>query len=65
MWIKEWNISYCIDDEFGGLDEYMVVLPKFWKVVWWLIKRCRKCCEFYVWTTMRNIDEGGLFPEDA
>lgn len=63
--MNEWNISYCIHDGYGGLDEFMVVLPKFWKVVWWLIRHGRKCCEFYVWTSMRNVDEGGPLFEDA
>lgn len=47
----EWNISYCVHDGYGGVNEGMVVLPKFWKVLWWMICRGRKCFEIYIWTS--------------
>lgn len=56
MRMKEWNISYCIHDGYGGLDEFMVVLPKFWKVVRWLIMRGRECYEIYIWTSHKIAD---------
>jgi hypothetical protein len=55
--MKEWNISYYIHDGYGGLDEFIVVLPKFWKVVWWFIRRGRKCCEVYIWTSHKIANE--------
>ena len=55
--MKEWNISYRIHDGYGGLDEYLVVLPKFWKVVRWLITRGMECCEIYIWTSHKIAEE--------
>ena len=50
----EWNISYCSHDGYGGLNEYLIVLPKFWKVLWWMIRRGRKHCEIYIWTSHKT-----------
>lgn len=52
---KEWNISYSIHDGEGGLDQFMIVLPSFWKVLWWFIQKGRKACEIYIWTCERTI----------
>lgn len=52
--IKEWNISYALHDGEGGLDEFMIVLPSFLKVLWWFIRKGRKACEIYIWTSGRG-----------
>ena len=52
-WVKEWNISYAVHDGEGGLDEYMIILPSFWKVLWWFIRKGRKACQIDIWTSAR------------
>ena len=52
-WVKEWNITYAIHDGEGGLDEFMIILPSFLKVLWWFIRKGRKACEIYIWTSGR------------
>lgn len=59
-WIREWHISFEIHDGEGGLDEFMVVLPSFRKVLWWFIKKGRKCCHIYIWQSGRKIDKEEL-----
>ena len=55
-WIKDWNIVYQVHDGEGGLDEIMIILPAFWKVLWWFVTRGRKACEIYIWTSGRMDD---------
>lgn len=55
-WIIEWNVSYNIHDGEGGLDEYLIVLPSFRRLVWWLMRHGRKCCYIYIWTSGRKGD---------
>lgn len=52
---KEWNISYTMHDGEGGLNECLVVLPSFLKVLWWFLVRGRKACSIYIWTSARVI----------
>jgi hypothetical protein len=52
--IKEWNISYALHNGEGGLDEFMIILPSFRKVLWWFILKGRKACEIYIWTSGRG-----------
>ena len=54
-YICEWTITYEIHDGEGGLDEFMVVLSSFWKVLWWFIRKGRKCCHIYIWQSGRGI----------
>lgn len=54
---KEWNITYSIHDGEGGRNEFFVILPSFWKVLWWFATRGRKACEIYIWTSGMRIDE--------
>lgn len=49
--VKEWNITYGIHDREGGLNEYFIILPSFWKVLWWFIRRGRKACLIDIWTS--------------
>lgn len=60
---KEWNISYALSDGEDGLNEFMIILPSFWKVLWWLIRKGRKACGIYIWTSGRWKDgqDGDLF----
>ena len=51
---KEWNISYAMHDGMGGLNEFMVVLPSWWKVILWLFRRGRRCRDIYIWTSTRR-----------
>lgn len=59
-WIREWNISYEIHDGEGGLDEFMVILPSFRKVVWWFVRTGRKCCHIYIWQSGFKKDKEDL-----
>ena len=52
--IKEWNVSYDVHDGEGGLDESLIVLPSFRKLLWWLLRHGRKCCYIYIWTSGRK-----------
>ena len=52
-YIKEWSITYAIHDGEGGLDEFMIILTSFWKVLWWFIRRGRKACQIDIWTSAR------------
>lgn len=51
---KEWNITWENHDGYGGTTSGMVILPSFWKVLWWFIKTGRKACDIYIWTSVRN-----------
>ena len=55
--MKEWNISYAMHDGEGGLNEFMVILPSFLKVLWWFIGKGRNACHIYIWTSNRVEDE--------
>lgn len=59
-YIREWYITYEIHDGEGGLEEFMVVLPSFGKVLWWFIRKGRKCCYIYIWQSGRKIDREEL-----
>lgn len=52
---KEWNITYSFHDGYGGMNEFFVILPSFWMVLWWWIRRGRKACCVYIWTSSRVI----------
>ena len=52
--VKEWNITYSIHDGEGGKDEFFVILPSFWKVLWWFVTRGRRACEIYIWTSAQG-----------
>ena len=52
-YIKEWNITYGIFDGVDGLDEFMIILPSFRKVLWWFITRGYRACEIHIWTSVR------------
>lgn len=49
----EWNISYAEHDGYGGLKECLIVLPSWRKVLWWFLRKARRYCEIYVWTSHR------------
>lgn len=49
--VKEWNVHYEIHDGQGGLEEFFVVLPSIWKVLWWFVARGRLACRIYIWTS--------------
>lgn len=51
---KEWNISYAMHDGNGGLNEFLIVLPCWWKVILWFLRRGRRCCDIYIWTSARR-----------
>lgn len=51
---KEWNISYAMHDGMGGLNEFMIVLPSWWKVILWFLRRGRRYCDIYIWTSVRH-----------
>ena len=53
---KEWNISYSKHDGYGGKNEFFIILPTWWKVLWWFFRHARSSCEIYVWTTMNGIE---------
>jgi len=59
-YIREWTITYEIHDGEGGLDEFMIALSSFWKVLWWFIRKSRKCCHIYIWQSGRKIDREEL-----
>lgn len=52
-WIKEWNITYSIHDGEGGKNEFFIILPSFWKVLWWFVTKGYRACEIYIWTSAR------------
>ena len=54
---KEWNISYAEHDGYGGLNDGMIVLPSWWKVLWWFLRKGHRYCEIYIWTSHRWHDE--------
>lgn len=60
----EWNICYHEHDGCGGLEEFFIVLPGVWKVAWWFLRKGRKCCEIYIWTSYKACDERGAFDDD-
>lgn len=62
---KEWNISYTMRDGEGGLNESVVVLPSFLKVLWWFLVRGRKACNIYIWVSARVIQRLRLEDLDA
>ena len=47
----EWNIVYVRWDTVDGLDEFMIVLPSFWKVLWWFLRTARRCSYIEIFTT--------------
>ena len=51
---KEWNISYAMHDGMGGLNEFMVVLPSRLKVILLFLRHGRRCCDIYIWTSVRH-----------
>ena len=53
-WIKEWNIAYAIHDGEGGLDERLIILPSFGKVLWWFVRAGHKACQIGIWTSARG-----------
>lgn len=59
--MKEWNIHYAVYDGLGDLCEYAIVLPNWWKVLWWFIRKGHRYCRIYIWTSNRLEDEN----EDA
>lgn len=62
-WIKEWKITYSIHDGEGGLDEFLIILPSFWKVLWWFIRKGRKACMICIYTfgKWKDGQDGDLF----
>lgn len=62
--VKEYNISYAVLDGFGGKVEGMVIFPSLLKVLWWFLRKGRKCCEIYIWTSYKSGDERRLFDDD-
>ena len=52
--LKEWNITYSLHDGYGGLLDFFIILPSFWKVFWWFIRRGRKACEIHIWVSGRT-----------
>lgn len=49
----DYNISYSFFDGEDELRDFMVVMPSYWKVIWWFIRRGRKACQIYIWTSNR------------
>ena len=47
----EWNICYASHDGCGGLNEFFIVLPSFWKVVWWMVRKGWRYHEIYIYTS--------------
>ena len=56
-YIFEWNIKYDLPDGEDGLCECFIVLPNYFKVLWWFIRRGRKACGICIWKSARNIDQ--------
>lgn len=48
---KQYNVSYSLFNGEDGLDDFMVILPSIWKVVWWFLRRGRKACQIYIWVS--------------
>ena len=61
----EWYISYQIHDGYGGLTEYLIVLPNWWKVLWWMVRKGRRCCYIDIWTSNKWNDREESIFEDA
>ena len=57
QWVIEWNISYTESDGEDGLRECLIVLPNYFKVLWWFIKKGRKTCGIYIWKSAHGIDQ--------
>lgn len=53
--MKEWNIS-CAEADLSGnaMDSVYIVLPSFWKVLFWFIRKGRQYDYFYIWTSKRR-----------
>lgn len=47
--IVEWCVKYYVFDEEDGLDEFFIVLPSVINVLWWFIRKGRKCCNIRIW----------------
>ena len=56
-YIFEWNIQYDLPDGEDGLRECFVVLPNYFKVLWWFIRKGRKACGICIWKSARSIDQ--------
>lgn len=52
--MKEWNILYQKYDQYGCLKEYLIVLPSWWKVLWWMIRKGRRCYCVDIWSDWKN-----------
>ena len=51
----DYNVRYSFwDPSEDELRDFMVILPSYWKVIWWFVRRGRKACEIHIWTSVRN-----------
>lgn len=41
--------EYCVLYVRGG-EEYQVVLPSWWKLLWWFIRTARRCGNITIFT---------------
>lgn len=43
--MKEWYVYWTVrkGEEWWNLESHLVVLPSFWKVVWWFLRTARRC----------------------
>lgn len=43
--MKEWHVYWTIrkGEEWWDLESHLIILPSFWKVVWWFLRTARRC----------------------
>lgn len=43
------NKSYFVRYLTRERESCLVVLPNWWKLVWWMVKESRKCAIIHIW----------------
>lgn len=61
--MKEWNIIFAKHDGYGGKEEFFIIFPAWWKVLWWFLRHARSCCEINIWTSGRTEDNKNGYSE--
>ena len=43
--MKEWHVYWSIrkGEEWWDLESHLIILPSFWKVLWWFLRTARRC----------------------
>ena len=43
--MKEWYVYWTVrkGEEWWNVESHLVVLPSFWKVAWWFLRKARRC----------------------